>query len=653
MGSWIRAWIAAGGILVASWSSPGGAVAEMDIDTAASHFGQLQAVWGMRLSPDGQSVSLLRLHPEGFPIAMVIDLRTGKGGLILASDVAKSMDLDGCAWATDERLLCSYYGIQPYLGDYYTATRLVAVNVDGSNQRVLAQRQQRGEQASHQAAVTDWLPDDPQHILMPVVKDYGQGVSRIDIEKNKTKTVVKPKRSVWGFLSDGRGNPRVRIDYDRTHRDLQYRLAGENKWRPLHRSEPDDLEDGYWPIGFADDPNGLFVFDLHEGRRSIFLEKLGEEKIERELVYAHPEVDIDDFLYLGKYRRPIGVTYSTERPQVHYFDETIRKVDERVREELPSQILTFVGESWDRRFYLIHASSDVDGGRYYRFDTQTDALGLITTQHPWLEHEPLAPMKPVSYPSDDGREIPGYLTMASDGKKAARPGIILPHGGPFARDDWGYDFLAQFLASRGYAVLQANYRGSDGYGVEWMGEGAFREWKRVVTDLEYGARYLVEQGIVDPERICAVGWSYGGYAALISAAEHPERYRCVVSIAGVTDPVSLVGESRGLGRRQLKALIGRDSEGVTLGSPEKRAGDIQAPVLLVHAEKDVNVPFDHGKDMKKALEKQDKSVIFVEYEDDDHQIRQQKNRIDMLQRVGDFLDEHLRAGPTKQTRAEP
>ncbi len=640
-------------VVLALACTPVVASAEMDVDTAASHFGQLPAVWGMRLSPDGQKVSLLRLHPEGFPIAMVIDLRTGKGGLILASDIDKSMDLEWCDWATNERLLCSYYGIQPYLGDYYTATRLVAVNADGSNQQVLAQRQQRGEQVSNQAAVTDWLPDDPKYILMPIAKDFGQGVSRVDIEKNKTKTLVKPKRSVWGFLSDGRGNPRVRIDYDRTHRDLQYRLAGESKWRPLHRSEPDDLEDGYWPIGFGDEPNGLFVLDLHEGRRSVFLEKLGAEKTERELVYAHPQVDVGDLLHLGKYHRPIGVTYSTERPQVHYFDETVRKVDERVREALPSQILTFFSESWDRRFYLLHTASDVDGGRFYRFDAETDELSLITTQHPWLEGEPLAPMKPVAYPSDDGREIPGYLTMASGGPEGPRPGIILPHGGPFARDDWGYDFLAQFLAARGYAVLQANYRGSDGYGVEWTGQGAFRDWKQVVTDIEYGARYLVEQGIVDPERICAVGGSYGGYAALISTAEHPERYRCVVSIAGVTDPVSMVDEARGLSRRYLKAVIGRDPEVVRLGSPEKRAEDIQAPVLLVHAEKDVNVPFDHSKDMKKALEKHDKSVIFVEYEDDDHHFRKQKNRIDMLQKIGDFLDDHLRASSRRPARPEP
>ena len=633
--------------------APIAARAEMDLDTAASHFGQRPAVWSMRMSPDGQKVSLLRMHPEGLPIAMVIDLRTGKGGLILASDVDKEMDLVECDWATNERLLCWYYGIQPYLGDYYVSTRVVAVNEDGSNQQVLAQRQQKGEQVSRLGGLVDWLPDDPKHVLMPIAKDFGQGVSRVNIEKNKTKTLVKPKRSVWGFWSDGRGNPRVRIDYDRTHRDLQYRLAGENKWRLLHRSDPDDLEDGYWPIGFGDEPNDLYVYDLHDGRQSIFVETLGKDGKTRELVYSHPEVDVDGFLELGKYRRPIGVTWSTERPEAYYFDEAVRGVDARIREALPSANLFFLSESWDRRFYLVRASSDVDGGRYYRFDSETGELSLITTQHPWLEGEPLAPMKPISYPSDDGREIPGYLTMTADGKKGPRPGIILPHGGPAARDDWGYDFLAQYLAAQGYAVLQPNYRGSWGYGVEWMGEGAFRDWKRVVTDIEYGARYLVEQGIVDPDRICAVGWSYGGYAALISAAEHPERYRCVVSIAGVTDPVSLVDDADGLERRFLKALIGREPEVVRLGSPEKRAEDIVAPVLLVHAEKDVNVPFDHSEDMKKALEKHDRSVVFVEYEDDDHHMRKQANRIDMLQKVGDFLDEHLRARPREQARAEP
>ena len=619
--------------------------AEMDVDTAASRFGQRPAVWGMHMSPDGQKASFLRMHPEGFPIAMVIDFETGKAGLILVSDVKKDLDLSWCIWANNTRVLCSYYGIQPFRGDFYTMDRLVAVDMDGKNSEVLAQRQQRTAGATHQAGVIDLLPDEPNSILMPIVEDYGQGVSKVDIYENKLQTLVRPKQTVWGYWSDGRGNPRLRLDYDRTYRDIQYRLAGETKWRQLHRSKPDDLDDAYWPVGFGDDPNALFVADSHDGRIAIFLEHLAEEESKRELVYSHPEVDINGFLRLGKFDRPIGVTYSTDRPMVHYFDAGIETIDRRIRQELPGMILTFLDESWDRRFYLLHASSDVSGGRYYRFDRESDALSLVIAQHPWLEAEPLAPMVPVSFPSDDGRQIPGYLTRLGNAGSGPRPAIILPHGGPSARDEWGYDWFVQFFASRGYAVLQANYRGSTGYGAEWEGQGAFRDWKRAMTDIEYGARYLVEQGIADPDRICAVGWSFGGYAALMSAIEYPSRYRCAVSIAGVTDPIRLVNDADGLARRATQALVGRDPEVIQAGSPKRRAEDVQVPILLVHAEKDVNVPFDHSVEMRKALKKKKKKVEFVEYDDDDHQLRKQRNRIDMLQKVGDFLDEHLVPAP--------
>lgn len=628
-------------IVAAAVAGAGVGHAAMDPDTAASHFGQAPAVWGMRLSPDGHKVSFLKWHPEGFPIAVVIDLRTGKGGLALASDVKKEMDLVGCQWANETRLLCSYYGIHPRRGDFYTATRVVAVDLDGSNRKVLLQRQQRGEAAYHQADVIDLLPDDPEHVLMPIVEDYGQGVARVDIYKNRIRKLLQARRSVWGYWSDGRGNPRIRRDVDKTHSDLQVRLAGEERWRPLHRYEPEDLEDEYWPVGFGPDPDTLFVLDLHEGRIALFEEKLSKAGSVRTLVYSHPEVDLGGVLSLGKFGRPVGVHYTLDRPIAHYFDARVREFDGQIREELGDRSLTFVDESWDRRFYLVHASSDVDGGRYYRFDSESGELMLVTVQHPWLEEEPLAPMTPVRFEAEDGVEVPGYLTRLEKGGARPAPTIVLPHGGPDARDVWGYDWFTQFFASQGYVVLQANYRGSGGYGDAWQGEGGYKGWRRVVADIEAGVRHLVATNVADPERICIVGWSFGGYAALMSAIEHPSRYRCVVSIAGVTDPADLVSASWGLGRRFRKAQIGRDPEVVKQGAPERRASEIQAPVMLVHAEKDINVRFDHGEKMRDALEREDKPMVFVEYEDDDHQIHRQPNRIDMLQRIGVFLETHL------------
>jgi dipeptidyl aminopeptidase/acylaminoacyl peptidase len=220
--------------------------------------------------------------------------------------------------------------------------------------------------------------------------------------------------------------------------------------------------------------------------------------------------------------------------------------------------------------------------------------------------------------------------------------VIFPHGGPESRDYWGFNWLAQFMAAKGFAVLQSNYRGSTGYGEGWAGESGYRAWRTAVNDLTDGAAYLVSQGIADPARICAVGWSYGGYAALMSGIEEPDRYRCIVSIAGVTDLQMKLDDARFFtNRKEAQERIGRDPDVVKLGSPVNRASEIRAPVLLFHGDQDINVPIEHSEKMAKALKGRKESVEFIEYEDVAHSIRRNGYRVDMLDRIGSFLDAHI------------
>ena len=621
---------------------PALAYAEVDVAKAASLFGRQPAVWRMRLSPDGYRVSFLQQHSGDFPVAMVVDLRTGKANLFLASDPEKQMFIQWCDWANESRLLCGYSGITRFRHILFEATRLVAVDADGSNILVLAQRKQKENWmwATHQARIVDWLPDDPRHIYLAVNRNKGLGVSRTDIYKDRHEIVEPARDTIWGYWSDGRGDLRVRWNNSKNYSDFEYRIADKKSWHRLHRNRPEDLDDRFSPIEFGEDPAELFVWDVHEGRRALFSLNLGET-VERRLVYAHPEVDLSGYVGLGKYRRPTGVRYNTDRPHTEYFDETVGKVVAGLHEKLPDQGVSVVSESWDRRFYLVRAASDVQSGRYYRFDTETGELAMVTKVYPWLEEYALAEMQSYSYAAEDGTQIPGYITLPPGDAEAPRPTIVLPHGGPHSRDVWGFDWLPQFFASQGYVVLQANYRGSRGYGAAWEGAGAFREWKRAITDIDNGIQSLIDSGIADPTRICVVGWSYGGYAALLSAAEFPKRYRCVVSIAGVANPVDFVKDAWGPGQRKkaLKAQIGWNLEG---GIPEKRAKEIQVPVLLFHGDMDINVEIEQGEDMHKALRRAKKEVEFVEYEDADHYIEFERHRIDMLQRIGDFLHQHLK-----------
>src|SRR6185503_15933895 len=231
-------------------------------------------------------------------------------------------------------------------------------------------------------------------------------------------------------------------------------------------------------------------------------------------------LDVAGVYSLGRFERLVAVGYVDERPHLEFFDQGLAAIHSGLAAVFPGKNVSVTDESWDQRYYLVFVSSDEDPGQYYRLDTMTNRLGKVSPAYPLLADRKLATMTPIRYAADDGVEIPAYLTLPSN-RSGPVPAVILPHGGPSARDYWSYDFLVQYLAASGYAVLQSNYRGSDGYGAEWQGEGGFRGWRRAIDDITAGTRYLVDEGIADPERICAVGWSYGGYAALLSFLENP------------------------------------------------------------------------------------------------------------------------------------
>jgi len=641
---WIRTLVASAGLLALLVA--GNASAIMDLDTAASYFGKRSGVWGMRMSPDGTKMSFLRNHPDDFPIAMVVDLETGKPTLILASDASKGMYVERCTWATNSRLLCAYYGVFRFQGKPAGASRLVAVDADGGNQKVLAQRQQRENFAFHQDEIVAILPEDPKYIWLEFDEGRGEGVVRVDIEKNKLKTIVRPKETVWGYAADShREEVRIRVNSNRTNVDLEYRLAGEDKWRRLHRYAGDDVTDDFNFAGFTSEPNEIFVWDDVDGRRTLLRETLTEDAEaprKREVVFAHPEVDVYGLATLGKHRRLVGARYETDRRHIHYFDEVARGVHDRVAEEFGDVDVELIDESWDQRYYLILARSDVNPGRYYRFDAETHALSKITDVRGWLEEDDLSPMRALRFPTRDGKEVPAYLTTPTGKPKKNLPLVVYPHGGPWARDSWGFDWLPQFLAAQGYAVLQPNYRGSTGYGDGWAGEGALNEWKTVMEDIEDGVRHLVEQGTVDPKRICTVGWSFGGYAALMSPLENPERYQCAVSIAGITHPRRLYEDAPRSSKKVRRQQVPTKGEESRQNSPLRRAEEMPVPVLLFHGDLDLNVPVDHGEDLASALEDADKEVEYVEYENADHFLERERQRIDMLQRIADFLGAHLK-----------
>jgi dipeptidyl aminopeptidase/acylaminoacyl peptidase len=348
----------------------------------------------------------------------------------------------------------------------------------------------------------------------------------------------------------------------------------------------------------------------------------------------------------------IGVTFADESRRAVYFDRTYAALAQSLGRAVPNlPLIDFVEASQDGNRLLIHAGSDSDPGRYFVFDRAARNLNEIALVRPELEHARLASMRPVTYPAADGTSIPAYLTLPPGREGRNLPAIVLPHGGPSSRDEWGFDWLPQYLAQLGYAVLQPNYRGSAGYGEQWLHQNGFRGWRTSIGDITAGARWLAQQGIADPRRMAILGWSYGGYAALQSGVTEPELFRAIVAVAPVTDLFQHKNDRRFFSTGRNYAEFIGDGPHVAEGSPARHASRIAVPVLLVHGDRDLNVLVGHSRRMHDALRDAGRQSELLVFPDLEHDLASGDARRQMLERIRSFLADHVGQGSAQQASA--
>jgi dipeptidyl aminopeptidase/acylaminoacyl peptidase len=631
---------------------------------SAARFGARETVSDASLSPSGTKVAFIS-PLKGQGSALLVGALDGsslpKPVLVATGDPER---FAGCKWASESRLVCSLYGVTRLEdGDLAYFSRQVAVDDDGANQKILIDKGGAGERRGYDlygGTVIDWLPDQDGLVLM--ARNFvpesstgsllgqgkeGVGVVRTDTRTLSTSSVEAPKKTATEYITDGRGNVRVmglakantETGYTTGTVVYQYRTKGSREWRDL--SSVDENGNGFNP--YAVDPNLDVAYGLKKlnGRYAAYKMSLDGSKTET-LVFAHPEVDVDGFVRIGRRGRVIGVSYATDRRQASYFDPELQKLAASLSKALPgSPIIRFEDSSVDESKLLIWAGSDTNPGRYYLFDRTTKRMGEVMPARPELEKVALAPMKPITYSASDGAVVPGYLTLPQ-GKESAKglPAIVMPHGGPGARDEWGFDWLAQYFAGRGYAVLQPNFRGSAGYGDAWFQKNGFQNWRTAINDVDDGGRWLVSQG-VDPNKMAVFGWSYGGYAALQSAATEPGLFRAVVAVAPVTDLNLLKEEHRRWTDYNVVQRFVGNGPHVEAGSPVRHAAKIKAPVLLFHGTYDRNVGVSHSRRMASALQDAGAKADLVIYEKLDHYLDDAAARSDMLAKSDAFLRRSL------------
>jgi len=460
-----------------------------------------------------------------------------------------------------------------------------------------------------------------------------------------SQNVEEPRQGASSYMSDGQGHVRlmevpdvaVMTGYMSGRMSYLYRVLNSTDWKQL--AEVDYKE--FQPLAVDAETNQLYALKKKDGRYALYGIKLDGTLAEK-LIAANPHVDIDDVVRFGDGQRVIGYTYSEDKGVVVYFDPEFKALSESLSRALPqSPIIDFIDSSHDGRTLLIHAGSDNDPGRFYVFERDKKTLTPAMIDRPELEGRQLASVKPVSITAPDGATIPAYLTLPPGKAPKGLPAVILPHGGPSARDYWGFDWLAQFLAARGYAVLQPEYRGSAGFGDAWLNENGFKNWRTSIDDVTALAKWLGAQGIADPQRLAIVGWSYGGYAALQSAVTEPALYKAVVAIAPVTDLGMLKTDARNFANSNLVEREIGDGPHLVEGSPLHRASDIRVPVLLAHGDIDSNVRISHSLKMEAALRSAGRDVKLLTFSGLDHQLDDSDARTEMLTEIGKLLDKTI------------
>ena len=617
----------------------------------------IQGIHGMDISPDGTKVVYIGPGPGPSSVVFVADLAARTAKPILPSS-GNPEKLSWCNFATNQRLVCGLYSIVPSAGVLIPFTRTIAFNTDGSEVKLLGKQGSITDARINQfdGDVIDWRPAPGNEDTVLMTRNFipeenesagrrvqsadGLGVVRLNIRTLKANVVERAGKAS-GFMSDGLGHVRIMSFEQNDNQDrltgrtrYRYRPSGSNNWETLAGFEDEDFE----PLAIDGTIDSLYALQKLDGRSALYRIKL-DKSLTKELVASNPKVDIDDVVRIGDGQKVIGYTFADDQRHTVYFDAEFTKLAASLSKALPHlPLVTFINASDDGQKLLLFAGSDNDPGRYYVYDKGKKSLGEIVLARRELEGRTLASVKAVQYPAADRTLVPAYLTLPPGSSGKGLPAVVLPHGGPSSRDVWNFDWLAQFLAARGYAVIQPNYRGSAGFGDAWLAKNGFQGWRTSIGDVSAAARWLAAQGIADPKRIAIVGWSYGGYAALQSVATEPSLYRAAVAIAPVTDLLLWKTEAKDYTSSKIVEKMVGSGPHVAEGSPAQHASSINVPVLLVHGDKDLNVRISHSRRMDAALREAGKSSELIEFKGLDHGLADANARRQMLTKIGELLE---------------
>ncbi|MEQ3638286.1 MAG: prolyl oligopeptidase family serine peptidase [Alteromonas sp.] len=623
----------------------------------------------LQLSPDGKHLAA-RVRADNKVILGILSTDTMAivGGIRPQNnDIIHSV-----TWVNSERLLFEYAEKQFSYDRPVPTGELFAMNVDGSKTEMLygyragdaklGSRLSSRDDVLASQEVLSLLENDERHILITEYPWDKQGdvyydnrvkqpiISKLNISTGRKRKVdVLPHNRSSALATKDGQVLFMRWQDESGIFHAAYRDSNDSEWKNL--GDAFSVAQNLIPRGLSEDEKFVYLSGF-TGEEVIYTYfKLDLESGEYTEIFDSHATDIEQVLYDENGMPAVGVTYPNKSEYVYAKEESrTRKIHKLLADAFGGQTVAIASHTRDWKTLLVHVRSDVNPGEYYLFDSETLDAQFIWANSSWIDPRLLAPMKPISVEVSGGETINGYLTLPKQSSEEKPPLVVMIHGGPHqsgTRDFWDYNSETQFLASRGYAVLQVNFRGSDGYGERYKKLG-YREWGgKMIDDINDSVKWAIDKEYVDGNNVCAYGASYGGYAALMSAVKEPDLYECTIGYVGIYDLQYMFTESdipnNWGGKAYLKRVLGSDKAQLKAYSPLYHADKIKANVMLIHGSKDRRVPEINSEALSQALIRAGNPPEYLQYSQAGHGVFDEEDRRELYQGLINFLDKNLKS----------
>lgn len=604
-----------------------------------SVFAELPAMEGPEISPNGKFIAA-KIAVAGTQYFAIVPLDGGKPKLIGLGE----NDLNKWSWVNDDWLVIGVGQLVPMEGDSWYVTRSLGVSAAGNKIVKLAANDAAQDADDIVWIATDGTPRVRMALQTSIYSDdpgFWPQVEEIDVSTGRRKPVLRGREGIWNWYADGSGAIRMGIGMSldgRTQRAV-YRESGEGSFKTIDKvkTHRDTLT---VPAMFLKEPGkGLMIADDADGFSALY--ELDLSTLERgKQLFASKGFDIGGLLPDESGFGYVGVYVNEDKPGIRWTDPALVALQATIAGMIKGGEPRIVSLSRDRSVAVVHVGGANAPGAYFLYRTADQSMQRLVTNNDTIGMKRMNPVRTIRYRARDGLEIAAVLTLPA-GKKSNLPLIVMPHGGPFARDTEEWDWWTQFLASRGYAVVQPNYRGSSGYGTPFTQKGQGQWGLAMQDDLNDVVPELAKLGIADPKRACMVGASYGGYAAMRAAQRDGKLYRCAVAFAGVSDLNRMLNQNRNfLGSDARRDWLKMQAPDLKAVSPLNYPGEFSIPLLLVHGKKDRVVPIVHSRAMASKLKGVGKDVVYIEQPEADHHFSRSEDRLEFLKALEAFLAKH-------------